>query len=132
MSLSPNRILLGLSTSSVLLGLQGLQTLQQWADALGEASEESFRADRLPLLDFPTRTTREHPNPTSSPISTIATEIATENTTETKTENTTEETTMAAMTTTTSPSHTIGTSEGASNREFADGHHSEGDGEGVV
>lgn len=44
---------LSLTTLPYLLGTLALKSLEAGLAALGEASEEVFRGDRLPLLDFP-------------------------------------------------------------------------------
>jgi len=56
----PKELLLQLGTGSLLLGLIGSKAVAQAAKAIGEASEEVFRGDRLPVLPFPeTETTSE-------------------------------------------------------------------------
>jgi len=45
--------LLQLSTGPMLIGLLGAKAYAQTMVALGEASEEVFRGDRLPVLQFP-------------------------------------------------------------------------------
>ena len=49
----PNDLLLQLGTGSLLLGLIGGKAVAQAAKAIGQASEEIFRGDRLPVLPFP-------------------------------------------------------------------------------
>lgn len=49
----PTEILLSLATGPFLLGIVGVQMLQEWLSAAGLASEEVFRGDRLPVLHFP-------------------------------------------------------------------------------
>jgi hypothetical protein len=49
----PSEVLLQLGTGSLLLGLVGGKAVAQAARAIGQASEELFRGDRLPVLPFP-------------------------------------------------------------------------------
>jgi hypothetical protein len=49
----PNELLLQLGTGSLLLGLVGAKAVAQAVKAIGQASEEVFRGDRLPVLPFP-------------------------------------------------------------------------------
>ncbi|USR91380.1 hypothetical protein NEA10_01145 [Phormidium yuhuli AB48] len=51
--LTLTRLLVGVATAPVLAGLWGAQTLFESTIALGEASEELFRGDRLPILNVP-------------------------------------------------------------------------------
>ncbi|MEO0948300.1 MAG: hypothetical protein AAFY11_09180 [Cyanobacteria bacterium J06641_5] len=44
---------LGAATIPLLFGTVSAQSLGQFFGALGEASEELFRGDRLPVLPFP-------------------------------------------------------------------------------
>jgi hypothetical protein len=46
--------LLSVATAPVLLGLWGARVLNHWLQDLGEVSEEIWRGDRLPVLNFPT------------------------------------------------------------------------------
>lgn len=46
-------ILVGVATAPVLAGLWGAQALHKSTIALGQASEELFRGDRLPVLNVP-------------------------------------------------------------------------------
>ncbi|MGD1904032.1 MAG: hypothetical protein ACFB9N_17540 [Geitlerinemataceae cyanobacterium] len=55
MSLTPNRVLLGISAGSVLTGLWCGRAIERAVRMLGDASEETLRGDRLPLLDATTR-----------------------------------------------------------------------------
>lgn len=48
-----SEILLSLLTASSLVGMVFLDTLMQNTQELGRASEEVFRGDRLPILNFP-------------------------------------------------------------------------------
>lgn len=48
-----SEILLSLLTASSLVGMVVLDSLVQNCQELGRASEEVFRGDRLPLLNFP-------------------------------------------------------------------------------
>jgi hypothetical protein len=52
-SLVPSALLLGLATGSVLVGLLITRKLEQAIQDIGQLSEELFRGDRLPTLDFP-------------------------------------------------------------------------------
>ncbi|UBF24416.1 hypothetical protein K9N68_22310 [Kovacikia minuta CCNUW1] len=45
--------LLGLATAPLLVGLVGTKVVTQALRELGELSEEVFRGDRLPTLNFP-------------------------------------------------------------------------------
>ncbi|ARV61324.1 hypothetical protein BZZ01_24305 [Nostocales cyanobacterium HT-58-2] len=49
----PQSCLLQIGTASVLLLVLASKTAGDTLQALGEASEELFRGDRLPILDFP-------------------------------------------------------------------------------
>jgi hypothetical protein len=49
----PSTMLLQIGTASILLLLLAEKASAQAIIALGEASEELFRGDRLPLLEFP-------------------------------------------------------------------------------
>lgn len=51
--------LLQLSTGPVLLALLGSKAVSQTMQAIGQASEEVFRGDRLPILEFPVETESE-------------------------------------------------------------------------
>ncbi len=51
--------LLQLSTGPVLLALLGSKAASQTMHAIGQASEEVFRGDRLPILKFPVETESE-------------------------------------------------------------------------
>jgi hypothetical protein len=46
--------LLSFATTPVLLGLWGVRILNDWLQDLGDVSEEIWRGDRLPVLNFPT------------------------------------------------------------------------------
>lgn len=48
-----HQILLQLSTGPMLLALLGGKAFSETLKAIGEASEELFRGDRLPVLKFP-------------------------------------------------------------------------------
>ncbi len=50
----PSELLLSLATAPLLVGLRAGQALAQFLQEVGEASEEVFRGDRLPVLNFPT------------------------------------------------------------------------------
>ncbi|MCC5648510.1 hypothetical protein LC609_01410 [Nostoc sp. XA013] len=49
----PQSFLLQIGTASILLLLITGKTTVRALEGLGEASEELFRGDRLPILDFP-------------------------------------------------------------------------------
>ncbi|MEH1837065.1 MAG: hypothetical protein V7L29_34775 [Nostoc sp.] len=49
----PQSLLLQIATASILLLLITGKTTVRALEAVGEASEELFRGDRLPNLDFP-------------------------------------------------------------------------------
>ncbi len=49
----PQSLLLQIGTASILLLLIAEKNTHQALQALGTASEEVFRGDRLPILDFP-------------------------------------------------------------------------------
>lgn len=52
----PNSVLLQLGTGAMLLGVVGSKAVAETIQAIGGASEEIFRGDRLPLLKFPDET----------------------------------------------------------------------------
>ncbi|HIK29647.1 MAG TPA: hypothetical protein IGR89_16595 [Oscillatoriaceae cyanobacterium M7585_C2015_266] len=62
----PSNILLSLATAPVLLGLGAGQNLAKFLQEVGEASEEIFRGERLPILNFPSCATPAS-NPESEP-----------------------------------------------------------------
>ena len=49
----PQQLLLQLSSGSLLLALLGSKAASETMRAIGEASEELFRGDRLPVIKFP-------------------------------------------------------------------------------
>ncbi len=49
----PQSLLLQLGTASILLLLTTEQATTRAMEAIGQASEELFRGDRLPILNFP-------------------------------------------------------------------------------
>ena len=49
----PTEIMLSLTTGPLLLGVLATKASLEWLQAIGQASEEVFRGDRLPILDFP-------------------------------------------------------------------------------
>ncbi len=49
----PSDIVIGLGTCPVLLGLLGNKAINQFLSEIGLYSEEIFRGDRLPMLNFP-------------------------------------------------------------------------------
>jgi hypothetical protein len=52
-------ILLQMSSGAVLLALLGGKAAAETLQAIGQASEEVFRGDRLPVLKFPVETESE-------------------------------------------------------------------------
>ncbi len=57
-----SKVLVGLTTLPVLAGMVGVRALSEGLRELGSLSEEIFRGDRLPILDFSTL-------PTANPLS---------------------------------------------------------------
>lgn len=55
----PQQVLLQLGTGSVLLALVAGKAAAQTLKAIGQASEEVFRGDRLPVIKFPVETESE-------------------------------------------------------------------------
>ncbi len=51
--IGPFDLLLSLATVPLVVGLVSTRMLAQFTQELGEWSEEMFRGDRLPLLNFP-------------------------------------------------------------------------------
>jgi hypothetical protein len=49
----PQSILLQMGTTSVIMLVLAQKTATETIYAIGQASEELFRGDRLPILDFP-------------------------------------------------------------------------------
>lgn len=49
----PQSFLLQIGTASVLMLLMAEKATAQTVQAIGEATEELFRGDRLPILNFP-------------------------------------------------------------------------------
>ncbi|MBW4559919.1 MAG: hypothetical protein KME32_01990 [Mojavia pulchra JT2-VF2] len=49
----PQSLLLQIGTASILMLLTAGQATVKTLEAMGQASEELFRGDRLPILDFP-------------------------------------------------------------------------------
>ncbi|OUL37100.1 hypothetical protein BV372_04220 [Nostoc sp. T09] len=49
----PQSLLLNIGTASILLLVTAGQVSVKALESLGQASEELFRGDRLPILDFP-------------------------------------------------------------------------------
>lgn len=58
----PNDLVLQVGTASLLFGLIGSKAVAQAAKAIGQASEEVFRGDRLPILPFPETETASETN----------------------------------------------------------------------
>lgn len=52
-SLISEEIFLSLATIPVLMGVVGTKALMEMMAEIGQASEEIFRGDRLPVLNFP-------------------------------------------------------------------------------
>lgn len=50
----PQSLVLQAGTVSILMLVLAQKTTQEALEAMGQASEEIFRGDRLPILDFPT------------------------------------------------------------------------------
>lgn len=46
-------ILVSLASGPLVAGLVGQNLVNQWLPKIGQVSEEIFRGDRLPLLEFP-------------------------------------------------------------------------------
>lgn len=55
----PTEMLLSLATGPLLLGVLCGKASIQFLQALGEASEEVFRGDRLPAIEFPDRAQKQ-------------------------------------------------------------------------
>ena len=55
----PSGVLLQLGTGAMVLGVLGSKAVDQALQGIGQASEEVFRGDRLPLLKFPVETESE-------------------------------------------------------------------------
>ena len=55
----PSGVLLQLGTGAMVLGVLGSKAVDQALQGIGQASEEVFRGDRLPLLKFPVDTESE-------------------------------------------------------------------------
>lgn len=55
----PQETLLQLTAGSALIALLGGKAAAKTLQAIGEASEELFRGDRLPVLKFPVETESE-------------------------------------------------------------------------
>lgn len=53
MKKSATTLWLSLATSPFLLTYLGLRSVTQWLTEAGKNSEEVFRGDRLPVLNFP-------------------------------------------------------------------------------
>lgn len=49
----PQSILLQMGTTSVIMLVLAQKTATETINVIGQASEELFRGDRLPILDFP-------------------------------------------------------------------------------
>lgn len=49
----PTEFLLGIATGPLLLGILCGKATLEFFQAVGEASEEVFRGDRLPAIEFP-------------------------------------------------------------------------------
>lgn len=55
----PQSVLLQAGTGTVLMALLGAKAFSETLQAIGQASEEVFRGDRLPILEFPVQTESE-------------------------------------------------------------------------
>lgn len=53
MKKSTTTLWLSLATSPFLMACLGLRSVTEWLTEAGKMSEEVFRGDRLPLLNFP-------------------------------------------------------------------------------
>ncbi|NJN61974.1 MAG: hypothetical protein HC795_10965 [Coleofasciculaceae cyanobacterium RL_1_1] len=72
MSSTPTNLLLSLATGSMLMGLWCGRAIARTVETLGEASENLFRGDRLPILDFPDQSpaqTQTNPDVAPTPSS---------------------------------------------------------------
>ena len=49
----PSNLLISLATGPMLLALLGNKAINQLLPEIGQYSEEIFRGDRLPMLNFP-------------------------------------------------------------------------------
>lgn len=62
---NPSRVsptlLVSLATAPFILGLSAIEHLTENLIEIGRASEEVFRGDRLPILNFPEPIDREEP-----------------------------------------------------------------------
>ncbi len=54
-------VVLSLATLPLILGLLGAKNIYQALQSLGQASEEIFRGDRLPLLHHPESSSDDNP-----------------------------------------------------------------------
>lgn len=52
----PTQIVLQICTGTVIGAVLGSKALEETLQAIGQASEEVFRGDRLPVLKFPAET----------------------------------------------------------------------------
>lgn len=55
----PQQVLLQLTSGPALIALLGGKAAAETLQAIGQASEELFRGDRLPVLKFPVETESE-------------------------------------------------------------------------
>lgn len=55
----PSQSLLQLGAGSMIVALLGGKAVTETLEAIGQASEEIFRGDRLPELEFPVETKSE-------------------------------------------------------------------------
>ena len=55
----PQQVLLQLSTGPFLMAMLSGKAVAETLQAIGQASEELFRGDRLPVLKFPVETESE-------------------------------------------------------------------------
>lgn len=56
----PTEIVLSLATGPLLLGILASKAALELLQGIGAASEEVFRGDRLPILDFPDTQPNSH------------------------------------------------------------------------
>jgi hypothetical protein len=54
----PHSLLLQMGTASILMLVTAQKTANKTLEAMGQASEEIFRGDRLPIIDFPEQPTK--------------------------------------------------------------------------
>lgn len=60
------QVLVSLATGPLLLGVLGGKVLAEFIQEIGQASEEIFRGDRLPMLNLPVPATSNETHPDES------------------------------------------------------------------